>query len=210
MSRSRTGAGWLPGCWRRNSRNVEAAHVQTRDCVPADPGGHRHRRVFVLAWHLALDPIEVPAAKTFEASQLQRGEMLASAGSCATCRTAERGARNAGSYPLKTGFGTSNSTNITPDPATGFGNWSEAVLVNAMREGIAHDGTQLYPAFLSDHVTESSDEDVSALYAYLMSLAAVSAPTKGNKLPFPFDVRALQAGWKLLFLDQGCVERAAD
>ena len=165
--------------------------------------------VFILAWHPALDPIEPPAANTFDASQLQRGEMLASAGYCATCHTATGGERNAGGHPLKTEFGTIYSTNITPDPATGIGTWSEAAFARAMREGIARDGTELYPAFPFDHFTKLSDEDVSALYAYLMSQAAVSAPARDNKLPFPFNVRALQAGWKLLFLDQGRFEPVA-
>ncbi|SFN57734.1 cytochrome c [Dokdonella immobilis] len=165
--------------------------------------------VFVLAWHPSYEPIEPPAAASFDAGQVQRGEMLASAGYCATCHTAKGGARNAGGYPLKTGFGTIHSTNITPDPATGIGTWSEAAFARAMREGIARDGSELYPAFPFDHFTRLSDEDVAALYAYLMSQAAVSAPAKDNKLPFPLNIRALQAGWKLLFLDQGRFEPVA-
>lgn len=159
--------------------------------------------VFVLAWHPAYDPIKPPTADTLDAGQVQRGEILASAGYCATCHTAKGGPRNAGAYPLKSGFGTIYSTNITPDPATGIGNWSEPAFARAMREGISRDGSELFPAFPFDHFTRLSDEDVSALYAYLMSQPAVIAPDKANKLPFPLNIRALQAGWKLLFLDKG-------
>ena len=36
-----------------------------------------------------------------------------------------------------------------------------------------------------------------------MTREPVSAPAQQNTLPFPFNIRALQAGWKLLFMDQG-------
>jgi mono/diheme cytochrome c family protein len=121
--------------------------------------------VFVLAWHPAYDPIKPPTAAAFDASQVQYGKILANAGYCATCHTAKGGSRNAGGYPLKTGFGTIYSTNITPDPATGIGNWSEPAFARAMREGISRSGSELYPAFPFDHFTRLSDEDVSALYA---------------------------------------------
>ena len=159
--------------------------------------------IFLLAWHAKIEPIATPVASHFDPAQVARGEMLASAGYCATCHTAKGGARNAGGYPLKTEFGTIYSANITPDPATGIGNWSEQAFSRAMREGIARDGSELFPAFPFDHFTLLSDEDVSALYAYLMSQPAVNAPARENSLPFPLNIRALQAGWKLLFLDKG-------
>jgi mono/diheme cytochrome c family protein len=159
--------------------------------------------IFILAWHSAFDPIEPVAASSLDAQQVARGEVLASAGYCATCHTASGGPRNAGGYALKTGFGTIYSTNITPDIATGIGAWSEPAFARAMREGIARDGSELYPAFPFDHFTRLSDADISALYAYLMSQPAVSAAERANELPFPLNIRALQAGWKLLFLDKG-------
>ncbi|MEQ8514113.1 MAG: cytochrome c [Chromatocurvus sp.] len=159
--------------------------------------------VFALSWHPSYDPIEPPTAAAFDPGQVQRGEMLASAGYCATCHTAKGGPRNAGGYAMETGFGTIYSTNITPDPATGIGNWSQPAFARAMREGVSRAGHELYPAFPFDHFTRLSDEDVGALYAYLMSQPAVSAPGKENELPFPLNIRALQAGWKLLFLDKG-------
>lgn len=47
------------------------------------------------------------------------------------------------------------------------------------------------------------DEDLKALYAYLMSQPAVHSETPANQLPFPFDQRQLMAGWNLLFLEPG-------
>ena len=59
----------------------------------------------------------------------------------------------AGGVPLETPFGTIYGTNITPDPETGIGRWSEAAFVRAMREGVDRDGSHLYPAFPYEHFT---------------------------------------------------------
>lgn len=109
----------------------------------------------------------------------------------------------AGGYGVRTPFGTIYSTNITPDPKTGIGRWSEAAFARAMHEGVARDGSHLFPAFPYNHFTKVSDADVQALYAYLMTRSPVHAPARKNTLPFPLDVRLLQEGWKILFFRSG-------
>ena len=52
-----------------------------------------------------------------------------------------------GGLPFRTPFGTIYSTNITPDPLTGIGNWSEVDFLNSLRHGLRPDGDHLYPAF---------------------------------------------------------------
>jgi mono/diheme cytochrome c family protein len=156
-----------------------------------------------LAWRSALAPIAPPALSAFTPETVARGAMLASAGYCATCHTATGGQPYAGGYPVTTDFGTVYSTNITPDAQTGIGTWSEAAFRRAMHQGVARDGSLLFPAFPYDHFTKLSDADVSALYAYLMTRPPVQAPAKANTLPFPLNIRALQAGWKLLFFSAG-------
>ena len=60
------------------------------------------------------------------------------------------------------------------------------------------------PAFrLIDHFTKLSDNDVKALYAYFMTRPPFRSPAKGNTIPFPLNIRYLQAGWKLLFFRPG-------
>jgi mono/diheme cytochrome c family protein len=103
--------------------------------------------------------------------------------------------------PLATPFGTIYGTNITPDPETGIGRWSEAAFTRAMREGVDRSGRHLYPAFPYDHFVRTTDEDLHALYAYLMTRDPVAARPPGNRLTFPLSFRPLIAGWKLLFLD---------
>lgn len=157
--------------------------------------------VFALAYRPAI-AVTTPPAR-FDPALVARGEVLAAGGYCATCHTVKRGAPYAGGYAMKTGFGTIYSTNITPDPATGIGGWSEAAFRRALHEGVGRDGSQLFPALPYDHFTKLSDADVSALYAYVMTQPAVVAPARTNDLPFPLNVRALQAGWKLLFFKEG-------
>jgi mono/diheme cytochrome c family protein len=163
-----------------------------------------------LAWRSSIAPVPPPLAVAFAPELVARGEALAGAGDCATCHTPKGGKLNAGGYPMPTPFGTIYSTNITPDPETGIGTWSEAAFRRAMHDGVRRDGAHLFPAFPYDHFTRMSDEDVTALYAYAMTRDPVRAPNQGNTLPFPLNVRALQAGWKLLFFHPGRFEPRPD
>jgi len=112
----------------------------------------------------------------------------------------------AGGLGIPTPFGTVYSTNITPDPDTGIGQWSEAAFLRAMREGVDREGNHLYPAFPYDHFTRVTDEDNSALYAFLMTRQPVSATAPPNDLTFPLNIRLLVAGWKLLYFDDGAFQ----
>lgn len=159
---------------------------------------------FVLwAWRSALDPINPPAASSFPPSTIRRGAELAALGACATCHTGQGGATFAGGLPISTPFGTVYSTNITPDPTTGIGRWSQAAFQRAMRDGVDREGRHLYPAFPYDHFTLVSDADDAALYAYLMTREPVTARPPDNHLPFPLNLRFLLAGWKLVFFRAG-------
>jgi mono/diheme cytochrome c family protein len=160
----------------------------------------------LLAWRPAIAPINPPPPESFAAELVAKGEALASAGFCAVCHTAKGGQKFAGGYPMQTPFGVIFSTNITPDPETGIGAWSESAFARAMREGVARDGSLLFPAFPFDHFTKLSDDDVRALYAYFMTRAPVRAAAQANTIPFPLNVRYLQAGWKLLFFRPGRFE----
>ena len=154
-------------------------------------------------WHSAIPPIEPPLAATFPQELVTRGALLAGAGNCASCHTPKGGPAFSGGYPIKTSFGTIYSSNITPDTATGLGTWSQAAFARALHEGVARDGSHLFPALPYDHFTKITDDDVAALYAFFMTQAPVSAAPKQNTLPFPLNIRFLQAGWKLLFFHSG-------
>src|SRR5262245_22505178 len=104
---------------------------------------------------------------------VERGRYVALVGNCISCHTREHGEKFAGGRPFETPLGLIHSTNITPDRATGIGTWTEDDLRRALREGIAADGRQLFPAFPYPSYTRLTDADIADLYAYLRTLAPV-------------------------------------
>jgi mono/diheme cytochrome c family protein len=158
---------------------------------------------FYFAQQPAIPAIQPPSATSFDRALMVKGAELAMLGNCNSCHTKEDGAAYAGGRPLETPFGTIYASNITPDPDTGIGSWSEAAFLRALREGVRRDGAHLYPAFPYDHFTKASVDDLRALYAFLMTREPVRAHTPANALPFPWSERTLIAGWKLLFFTPG-------
>jgi mono/diheme cytochrome c family protein len=159
--------------------------------------------LLLLARRPAIALIERPIPGSFSARSVAQGEALTAAGHCASCHTSASGQAFAGGYPINTPFGAIYGTNITPDAKTGIGQWSLEAFTRAMREGVSRDGSHLFPAFPYYAFTKLSDEDVSALYAYLMTRPAVSAKAPANTLPFPLNIRAFQEPWKILFFRSG-------
>src|SRR6516225_4110386 len=156
-----------------------------------------------LAWRPAIAPINPSAKSSFPDDLIAKGESLAGAGHCAVCHTRPGGQPFAGGYGMPTPFGVIYSTNITPDPETGIGRWSLQAFTRAMHEGVSRDGSHLFPAFPYDHFTKVSDDDVKALYAYMMTRPPVRAVAPANTIPFPLNIRLLQEGWKILFFRNG-------
>jgi len=150
-------------------------------------------------WRPALAPIAPPPAASFSKQSVEQGRILAGMGNCAACHTADGGAAYAGGRPMATPFGTIYSTNLTPDTRTGIGRWSLPAFQRAMREGVGRDGQHLYPVFPYTHFAHVNDDDLAALYAWLMTRTPVEAVPPANTVPFPLNQRVLQAGWKLLF-----------
>jgi mono/diheme cytochrome c family protein len=155
--------------------------------------------LFAFSWRPAMEPVEAAARAAFDPSLVKRGSELAAIGNCKSCHTRPDGEPYAGGVRLQTPFGTIYGTNITPEPDTGIGRWSEAAFRRAMHEGVSADGRHLYPAFPYDHFTKASDQDVRAIYAFLQTVKPVRASNPPNELPFPLNVRPLLAGWKLLY-----------
>ena len=159
-----------------------------------------------VTWRPAIAAVDPPAPQTFDSALVKHGRELAALGNCSDCHTAQGGGSFAGGLPVPTPFGTIYSSNITPDPETGIGRWSEDAFRRAMRSGVDRDGQHLYPTFPYDHFTNVSDQDDAALYAFLMTRPPVHAPERKNELRFPLDQRFVIAGWKLLFLRHGTFE----
>jgi len=156
--------------------------------------------VFAFSWRSSIAPISPPQKPVADQKTVWHGAALAAIGNCADCHTAPGGQPYAGGLPVPTPFGTIYASNITPDPDSGIGKWSEDAFRRAMHQGVDREGRQLYPAFPYDHFTKATDADVHALYAFLMSKPPVKNSIPANDLKFPFNFRPLVTGWKILFL----------
>lgn len=162
-----------------------------------------------VGWRSVIAPIAAGSANIYTAEVIERGRVLAAAGDCINCHTAPGGAPNAGGRAMPTPFGTVYSTNLTPDANTGIGTWSFSAFQRAMREGLSRDGKHLYPAFPYTAFTKTTDEDLSALYAYLMAQPAVASAVPRSSLAFPFNLRPLMALWNAMYLTPGPVAAEA-
>ena len=139
------------------------------------------------------------AASLASAAPAVRGEYLTRAADCQACHTAEGGRPFAGGRPFVLPFGTIWSTNITPDPKTGTGGYTDAQWVAMMRHGTRRDGAQLYPAMPFATYSLMTDADALAIKTYLSTLPPVVAPARPNTFGWPFDQRALVAVWGWMF-----------
>jgi len=116
----------------------------------------------------------------------------------------------AGGRAIETPFGTIYGTNITPDPETGIGKWSDEDFIKAMTEGKGPDGTLYYPVFPYSSFTRMTETDLRDLKAYLFSVPPVKKQDKPPELAFPFNVRTGIHGWRVLFFDAGTYEPDPD
>lgn len=80
-------------------------------------------------------------------------------------------------------WGMTFGANLTPDEATGIGNWTEEVFVKTIRTGKhlgQEGGRPVMPPMPWYVIAKMTDEDLSSMYQYLMSLPAIS-----NRVPAP-------------------------
>jgi mono/diheme cytochrome c family protein len=134
-------------------------------------------------------------ARAADQALVQRGAYLAKAGDCVACHTAPKGKPFAGGLPMTTPMGQIYTTNITPDQQTGIGGYTEEDFARAMREGVAKDGHNLYPAMPYPSYAKVNDDDMKALYAYFMSgVAPVQQANREPNIKWPLNMR-----WPLKF-----------
>jgi mono/diheme cytochrome c family protein len=147
----------------------------------------------------------VPAWGQQAPAAVQRGEYIFRATGGCSCHTdvKHNGAFMAGGRPMTTPFGRLYSTNITPDPTTGIGTWSDADFIKAMTEGVGPQGTHYFPAFPYTSFTRMTRQDLLDLKAYLFSVAPVAQENKPPEMRFPFGWRFGLVVWKWLYFRPG-------
>lgn len=135
------------------------------------------------------------------------GEYVFNAAGCAACHAdpalsdTSTAKELPGGLKLASPFGTFYAPNISPDPEHGIGKWTTLDLVNALKFGVAPDGTHLYPAFPYTSYQRMTLEDIIDLKAYLDTLPPVANDAPPHALPFPFGIRRGIGLWQLLYVD---------
>jgi mono/diheme cytochrome c family protein len=75
--------------------------------------------------------------------------------------------------------------NLTPDPETGSGTWSDDALARAIRDGIGHDGRALFNIMPYENYRRMPDEDLASVVVFLRSLPPVRNPLPKTDIIFP-------------------------
>lgn len=88
-------------------------------------------------------------------------------------------------FPEKDLPGLITAGNLTPDPETGLGKWTDDEIARAIREGIARDGRALFPIMPYDRFRQMSDEDLASVIVYMRSLQPVRNPLPPTRIIFP-------------------------
>ena len=135
-----------------------------------------------------------------DAALVAQGQyVFALAGGCG-CHTADKGPTNAGGRPIETPYGRFYGTNITPDPIHGIGTWTDQEIIDAIRLGVKPDGTVMSPVMPYPALSGMTDEDVTALVAFLRSLEPVAQANIPNEVGIPFSGLAMRT-WRWLFFE---------
>lgn len=77
------------------------------------------------------------------------------------------------------------ASNITPDPDTGIGRWTDAQIARAIREGIRPDGRIIGPPMPIELYRGISDGDLAAMVAYLRSVPPVRNAVAASEYRIP-------------------------
>lgn len=117
------------------------------------------------AWTASADPL------------VDRGRYLVTIGICESCHT-PKDQNGAAIAKMRLAGGTKStsggtSTNLTPDPETGIGSWSDEQIIHSFRNGKRPDGSTVGPPMAIYWYRQVSDSDSKAIVAYLRTVPAV-------------------------------------
>lgn len=130
---------------------------------------------------------------TYDSAAVARGRYLAEGLlQCMICHSERdwekpgappvEGRRGAGRVIQEEGSYRIVAPNLTPDPETGIGRWTDEQLFRAIRRGVGHDGRALHPLMYYDKYRHLTDADVEAVVAYLRSLEPIDNPLPSTNL----------------------------
>lgn len=143
----------------------------------------------------AMAAINAQAALALDSSSIERGKyLMESVVACGNCHIArgdkgqplfEKGLSGGMVFdepPFK-----AYAPNITPDPDTGIGRWTDAQLAQAIRDGVRPDKSIIGPPMPIEFYRHLSDADLAAIIAYLRAQPAVKneVPKSKYNIPLP-------------------------
>lgn len=154
-----------------------------------------------VGWRPFLGPkARALSERRFESTpeRMARGKYLAeSVNGCIYCHSeldwkapgfaVKAGTEGAGRSWAEEGAPWLTAPNITSDPETGGGKWSDDAYARAIREGIGHDGRALFPIMPYANYRQMSDEDLASVIVYVRSLAPVRKALPPSQIPFPLN-----------------------
>ena len=142
----------------------------------------------LLSLCLAMAAVPSVSAQT----AVERGRYLVEIlGACGNCHTPKGpqgdvpGLHLAGGFQLDDSSGTWITPNITPDPETGIGRWTDTEVIRAIREGRGRDGRTLGPPMPFDLYRRLADSDVNAMVAYLRTVVPVRNAVARSRYTIP-------------------------
>ena len=123
----------------------------------------------------------IPNLRGQDDEAVKRGEYVFRATGGCTCHAdpESESFSLAGGRSIKTPFGPIYGTNITSDPETGIGDWSDEDFIKAMTEGIGPDDVVYYPVFPYTY-QQLDDADLKAMATYLASLEPIHNEVKAK------------------------------
>jgi mono/diheme cytochrome c family protein len=130
---------------------------------------------------------------------LERGKYLAvHVAGCIDCHSSREmtkysgpvipGTEGKGGFEFNEKFGLPGSVyakNITPDPETGIGTWTDEEILRAITQGISKNGDTLFPLMPYPHFNRAAKEDLMAIIAYIRTLKPIKNQVPPRRLMIP-------------------------
>ena len=142
-----------------------------------------------------------PSAEKIEATpeRLARGRYLVeNVAHCLGCHSdahfdrfaipTKAGTEGQGGFPFDQRLGVPGlvqAQNITSDPKSGLGAWSDGEVLRAIREGVNRKGEALFPMMPYVEYRMLSDEDAKSIVAYIRTVPPVDHAVAPRRLDFP-------------------------
>ena len=114
-------------------------------------------------------------------SEIERGEYLVCIGICSSCHTQKDSEGKTIKEKFLSGgqrVGGLLASNLTSDPETGLGRWSDEQIIASIRNGTRPDGSSVRPPMGTFFYRDLSDADVKAIVAYLRTVPAIKNPVE--------------------------------